>query len=72
MENPIKMDDLGVPLFLDIFGNTHVSCFPLYKNTQVNPGPKVYMFAPNLKKIQTYGEDRIGETGGGWQRTVSR
>ena len=25
MENPIKMDDLGVPLF---FGNTHVS-FPV-------------------------------------------
>ena len=25
MEIPIKMDDLGVPLFLDIFGNTHIS-----------------------------------------------
>ena len=24
MENPIKMDDLGVPLFLDIFGNIHI------------------------------------------------
>ena len=26
MENPIKMDDLGVPLFLEtpIFGNTHI------------------------------------------------
>ena len=38
MENPIKMDDLGVPLF---FGNTHV-----WKNIFGAPLLMVYLCAP--------------------------
>ena len=50
MENPIKMDDLGVPLFSET---------PTYKNTSVGfkwgnsaYPPEVQQFAP--EKLQSY------------------
>ena len=56
MENPIKMDDLGVPLFLETpkysFSNNHeIKVFQLHFSNQKNVIP------PKLKMVK----DRLSE-----------
>ena len=46
MENPIKMDDLGVPLF-QIFGNTHVKFRGCKKKTRPLPTPLHCFWRPS-------------------------